>query len=1031
MCLVGVFHRYSCSGILLIGFGVFRYPRDMNNSSRIGAQGFSHSGTQLGNGQLVSRVAMVFVTGALALFAGSDCAMGGTPSAANSSQEIAPAKAKKEAARLVKLQPLIAEQLKLGMEAAGKKKWPEASKAVAKVLEMDPDHAGAQELKRRVFWGPLPGKVEGNLKYKEHPFDPTCVISGVANKKRGVPPVLPTQFEGRAVVRIGHKAFYDCYLLKSVTIPSGVTSIGNEAFSKCVRLTSVTIPSGVTSIGRAAFCNSLRLKSVTIPSGVTSIGDKAFMGCGRLTWVSIPSSVTRIGRSAFGGCRGLTSVTIPSSVTSIENTAFSDCKGLISVTIQPGVTRIGDWAFSGCKALALVTIPSSVTRIGDGAFSLCVRLQSVTIPSSVTRIGHSAFSRCTDLISVTIPSSVTSVGDRAFEHCSGLKSVTIPSSVTSIGDRAFEYCSGLKSVTIPSSVTLIGYGAFADCDGLKSVTIPSSVTRIGAGPFAGCGKLATLTVAAGNLSYQVDGGVLFTKGGKTLVQYPIGKPGGTYTIPSSVTSIGNRAFGGCEGLKSVTIPSSVTSIGEQAFGGCFNLMAISVAKGNPSYQADSGVLFTKGGKTLVQYPMGKARQEATRRAKLQPLIAKQLKVAGEAAGKNKWGEAAKAAAKVLKMDPDHAVAQELKRRASWGPLPEKTLGNLKYKVHPIHQACAITGVLDNKNTVAFLVLPDEIEGRPLIRIGREAFLWCKVLESVTIPSSVTSIGDEAFATCFNLVNLSVAAGNPVYEADGGVLFTKGGKTLLLYPQGKPGETYIIPSSVTSIGNEAFAWCRRLKSVTIRSSVTRIGDRAFMSCGRLTSVTIPSSVTRMGDRAFASCSRLTSVTIPSSVTRIGEQAFIACRDLTSVTISEGVTSIGSDAFVRCNGLTSVTIPSSVTRIGVGPFARCGKLATLTVAAGNLSYQVDGGVLFTKGGKMLVQYPAGKAGEIYTIPSSVTSIGEQAFGGCKGLTSVTIPSSVTSIGSWAFYGCKGLKSVTLPKGVKIGTDSFKGCPWQPSE
>jgi hypothetical protein len=127
---------------------------------------------------------------------------------------------------------------------------------------------------------------------------------------------------------------------------------------------------------------------------------------------------------------------------------------------------------------------------------------------------------------------------------------------------------------------------------------------------------------------------------------------------------------------------------------------------------------------------------------------------------------------------------------------------------------------------------------------------------------------------------------------------------------------------------------------------------------------------------------------------------------------------------------LTIPSSVTRLGVAAVG-AGNLANLSVAAGNPSYQADGGVLFTKGGKTLIQYPIGKPGKSYTIPSSVTRIGKGAFAYCDSLTSVTIPSSVTHIGKWAFRDCRGLTSVTLPKGVKIGKKAFDRCPWQPSK
>ena len=149
-------------------------------------------------------------------------------------------------------------------------------------------------------------------------------------------------------------------------------------------------------------------------------------------------------------------------------------------------------------------------------------------------------------------------------------------------------------------------------------------------------------------------------------------------------------------------------------------------------------------------------------------------------------------------------------------------------------------------------------------------------------------------------------------------------------------------------------------------VTSIGDDAFMFCKGLTSVTIPNSVTSIGERAFYSCFGLTSITIPNSVTSIGSEAFFVCKGLTSITIPNSVTSIGSEAFSNCSGLTSITIPNSVTSIGEGAFYYCSGLTSITIG------------------------------------NSVTSIGMGAFYNCSGLTSITIPNSVKSIGDSAFDG-----------------------------
>ena len=239
------------------------------------------------------------------------------------------------------------------------------------------------------------------------------------------------------------------------------------------------------------------------------------------------------------------------------------------------VTAIGNSAFYGCTGLTSVTIPSSVTAIGSSAFYGCTGLVSVSIPSSVTTIGDSAFCGCTQLPSVTIPASVTAIGDSSFRGCTGLTSLTIPSSVTSIGGNAFSGCTNVTSVIIPPSVTIIGGGAFSDCTRMTSVTIPDSVTTIGGNVFGGCRELNTIVLEGTSSSLTTVDGVLFDSARTSLLQCPA-RRSGSYSIPPTVTTIGNRAFEGCTGLTSVEIPPTIVSIGNRAFQGCTGLRSVSI-----------------------------------------------------------------------------------------------------------------------------------------------------------------------------------------------------------------------------------------------------------------------------------------------------------------------------------------------------------------------------------------------------------------------------------------------------------------------
>jgi hypothetical protein len=254
-------------------------------------------------------------------------------------------------------------------------------------------------------------------------------------------------------------------------------------------------------------------------------------------------------------------------------------------------------------------------------------------------------------------------------------------------------------------------------------------------------------------------------------------------------------------------------------------------------------------------------------------------------------------------------------------------------------------------------------------------------------STITSIGNYAFNGCESLTSIT------------------------------------IPNSVTSIEGSAFSRCTSLASVTIPNGVTTIGNNAFNGCESLTSITIPNSVTSIEGSAFSGCTSLASVTIPNSVTTIERSAFSNCTSLTSVTIPNSVTSIGESAFSSCSSLTSVTIPNSVTSIGEYPFRGCTSLTAINVDAGNTAYSSQDGVVYNKAKTTLFMFPAGKTGA-FTIPTSVTSIGENAFGWCEGLTSVTIPDSVTSIGDWAFTGCRNLTSVTFVVGSNISDSNFGG-------
>ena len=627
----------------------------------------------------------------------------------------------------------------------------------------------------------------------------------------------------------------------------------------------------------------------------------------------------------------------------------------------------------------------SVTGIGYATYT------DIVIPSTynnlpVTSIGDRAFLYCSSLTSVTIPDSVTSIGDSAFSRCPSLTSVTIPDSVASIGDWAFHYCTSLIRVTIPDSVTEIGYDAFAHCDSLTSVTVGKSVTSIGNSAFSYCTSLTSIIVDENNTAYKSIDGNLYTKDGKTLIQYATGKTDESFSIPAEVDTVGDEAFSGCTSLTDITIPDSVTSIGYGAFRDCTSLTDITI----PDSVASIGDYAFEYCTSLTSVTI-----------------------------------------------PDSVTSIGFGAFSYCTSLDSVTIGNSVTSIgnFAFSDCTSLTSV-----TI----------GNSVTNIGNSAFSGCTSLTDIAIPDSVTSIGYGVFSYCTSLTSIIVDENNTAYKSIDGNLYTKDGKTLIQYATGKTDESFSIPAevdtvgdeafygctsltsvtignSVTSIGECAFSDCTSLTSVTIPDSITSIGEQAFRDCTSLTSVTIPDSVTSIGDRAFSDCTSLTSVTIPDSVTSIGYAAFFNCDSLTSITIPDSITSIGDDAFFSCDSLTSITIPDSITSIGDDAFSGCDSLTSIIVDENNTAYKSIDGNLYTKDGKTLIQYATGKKDESFSIPAEVDTVGDYAFYGCTSLTSITIPDSITSIGEWAFSLCTSLTSINY-RGTEDGWNAIsKGLHW----
>ena len=602
------------------------------------------------------------------------------------------------------------------------------------------------------------------------------------------------------------------------------------------------------------------------------------------------------------------------------------------------------------------------------------------------------------------------------EQASASGEITIPETITD--DKEKEY-----------QVTAIGFGAFRGCSELTSINIPNSVTSIGQDAFCRCSNLKSAIISSSVTT--IEQGV-FSRTGLTSVTIPEGVTSlgqwafdnspelAEVELPSTLTSIGDYAFESCPKLTDISIPNNVTSIGTYAFSGCSSLTSIVIPESVAGI-GDHAFYNCSSLKTVFNYSDLSIQQ-----------------------GSNLNGYVAYYADKVY---------------------------NISYAIDDF----LFTTINEKDYLVAYmgedsvLVLPDEGS----YAIKESVFSGYSNLTSITIPESVTSIGNLAFSGCTALKKVFIEDGSTTLS-----LGYNSGTGRGLFSDCPLENVYLGRNLSYNEGYEygysPFYNQDKLTSVIIGDSVTSIGRCAFYNCSNLTSVTIPEGVTSIGNQAFAYCSSLTAITIPEGVTSIGNQAFDGCTSLkdiifedgsgtltlgynlyysssrgeglfydcplenvylgrnlsynegyaygyspfynqdklTSVIIGDSVTSIGDYAFYGCSRLTSTTISEGVTSIGYNAFYGCSSLSAVHITDIAAWCNIYFDCYYSKYYSSLETNPLYNAENLYLNGELVTEL--------------VIPEGVTMIGYAAFSGCSSLKSITIPSSVtSIGNFAFQGC------
>ena len=630
--------------------------------------------------------------------------------------------------------------------------------------------------------------------------------------------------------------------------------------------------------------------------------------------------------------------------------------------------------------------------------------------------------------------TVTGIGKYAFYSCEGLKSIVLPEGLKYIDYSAFSMCDELESITLPQSLESIGNAAFFYCEKLKRLEIPKNVSSIDTEIITYAKNIEEFIVDIDNGYYTAIDGVLFTKDMSNLIICN-GVKQGSYTIPESVTTIAEYAFEGCKKLTSVTIPANVNNISGRAFWNCNNLGEIHINAVNPPTIAENA--FSEY-KATIFVPANSI--ENYKKA-------------------NIWKN----------FSEFYALGTIVKGS-------KIVVDDITYLVTETNSEAYVTyqGVnqwYDN-NYSGNIIIPESFEYNnftfKVTGIAPYAFNNCKNIESIYIPASIDSIGDNAFNST-DLKSIQINENNLKYKAQNNMILTKDMLSLLFCIPNENGKT-IIPDGVKYVANNAFGY-KAIDTLVVPESIEIFGTSVVDAINSLewnaincsdtnfpfgdhgnqftTSVTFGNKVEHIPAGLCCYMTALTSIKLPESLKSIGARAFMGCKGITEITIPEGVTLTAGELFEYCDNLNKIiwnAINCSVDGYIFGqsgnehtnsiifgdkvefiPKGLCYRLTALTEVEIPESVKKIGNEAFDaclnlvkadlpKGLKEIGNSAFRSCGVLDTkLPEGLETIGKSAFSHCGSLKNIELPSSIKSIGEQAFYACKGITEIVIPEGV----------------